>query len=68
MPKMKTHKGAASRFRVTKNGKLIRRRQGGGHLRRNKTKRMRRSYRKSVSSSVTSTIKMVKAIAGVSVA
>ncbi|HEV8373020.1 MAG TPA: 50S ribosomal protein L35 [Actinomycetota bacterium] len=25
MPKMKTHRGAARRFRVTKNGKLMRR-------------------------------------------
>ncbi len=67
MPKIKTHKGAAARFRVTKNGKLIRRRQGGGHLRRNKSKRMRRSYRKNVSSGVTSTIKMVKQVAPSSV-
>ena len=44
MPKMKTHKGAAKRFKVTGKGKLRRRKQGGGHLRRKKSKRVRRSY------------------------
>ncbi|MDE0196605.1 MAG: 50S ribosomal protein L35 [Caldilineaceae bacterium SB0668_bin_21] len=38
MPKMKSHKGAQKRFRVTKNGKLLRRKQGGNHLRRKKRK------------------------------
>ncbi len=32
MPKMKTHKGAAGRFQVTKKGKLKRRRQGHNHI------------------------------------
>ena len=32
MPKMKTHKGAAGRFEVTKKGKLKRRREGHNHL------------------------------------
>ncbi|MBX2998028.1 MAG: 50S ribosomal protein L35 [Caldilineaceae bacterium] len=36
MPKMKTHKGTKKRFRVTKNGKLMRMKQGRSHLRRNK--------------------------------
>lgn len=63
MPKLKTHKGAASRFRITRNGKLIRRKQGGGHLRRKRPKRMRRIYRSDVVSEEKSTIKLVKRLA-----
>jgi large subunit ribosomal protein L35 len=44
MPKMKTHKGAAKRFKVTGKGKLRRRKQGGTHLHRKKSKQVRRSY------------------------
>jgi large subunit ribosomal protein L35 len=33
---MKTHKGTKKRFRLTKNGKLMRMKQGRSHLRRNK--------------------------------
>ena len=32
MPKMKTHRGAAARFRVTKNGKLVRRQTRLNHM------------------------------------
>lgn len=32
MPKMKTHKGAAKRFKTTGTGKLRRRQSGRGHL------------------------------------
>ena len=43
MPKMKTHKGAAGRFEVTRKGKLKRRRQGHNHiLEKKSTKRKRR--------------------------
>jgi large subunit ribosomal protein L35 len=43
MPKMKTHKGAAGRFEVTKKGKLKRRRQGHNHiLEKKSTKRKQR--------------------------
>ncbi len=65
MPKMKTHKGAAARFRITRNGKVIRRTQGGGHLRRNKHSRMRRIYRKNVVGEVASMRTMVRQVAGV---
>ena len=44
MPKMKTHKGTAKRFKITGSGKIRRRKQGGNHLRRKKTKRTRRMY------------------------
>ena len=32
MPKMKTHRGAAKRFKISGSGKVLRRRSGRGHL------------------------------------
>ena len=64
MPKMKTHKGAAKRFRVTKNGKLLRMKAGRSHLRRKKSGSKRSDYRHVVSATVKSTVKMVRAMAG----
>lgn len=61
MPKMKTHKGAAKRFRVTKNGKLMRMKQGRNHLRRRK--RRTSDYSKSISSNNQTAVKLVKALA-----
>jgi large subunit ribosomal protein L35 len=46
MPKIKTHKATAKRFKVTGSGKLRRRKQGGSHLRRKKSKRVLRSLDK----------------------
>jgi large subunit ribosomal protein L35 len=46
MPKMKTHKATAKRFKVTKKKKLRRLKQGRSHLRRKKSKRALRSLRK----------------------
>lgn len=40
MPKMKTHKSTAKRFRVTGTGKLRRTHIGKSHLRRKKAKRV----------------------------
>lgn len=65
MPKMKTHKGAAARFRITRTGKIIHRTQGGGHLRRNKHSRMRRIYRRNKTSSARNMRKLVKRTAPV---
>ncbi len=42
MPKMKTHKGAAGRFEVTKRGKLKRRRSGHNHILEKKSSRRKR--------------------------
>ncbi|MEW6033822.1 MAG: 50S ribosomal protein L35 [Chloroflexota bacterium] len=44
MPKLKTHKGAKSRFRVTGTGKIVRTKVGKSHLRRNKPGRVKRQY------------------------
>jgi len=42
MPKMKTHKATAKRFKVTGKGKLRRYKARRSHLRRKKSKRVRR--------------------------
>ena len=42
MPKMKTHRSAAKRFRVTASGKLVRKQAGRSHLNRRKTSRRKR--------------------------
>ena len=44
MPKLKTHKGAKSRFHVTGTGKIMRTKGGKSHLRRKKPKATRRLY------------------------
>jgi len=46
MPKLKTHKATAKRFKVTGKGKLRRLRTGRSHLRRKKSKRVLRSFDK----------------------
>lgn len=46
MPKIKTHKSTAKRFRHTGSGKLVRMHQGRGHLRRHKSARTLVKYRK----------------------
>jgi len=43
MPKMKTHKGAASRFKITGTGKFTRRKGGISHNRTRMSKQSRRA-------------------------
>jgi large subunit ribosomal protein L35 len=44
MPKLKTHKGAKSRFHTTGSGKLMRTKCGKSHFRRKKAPRTKRLY------------------------
>jgi len=44
MPKLKTHKGARSRFHVTGSSKIMRVKVGKSHFRRKKPARTRRLY------------------------
>ena len=44
MPKIKTHKGARSRFHITGSGKIMRTKGGKSHLRRRKPERTKRLY------------------------
>lgn len=48
MPKVKTHQGTRKRIRVTGAGKLLRRRQGAGHLKEKKRGRRLRSLAQEV--------------------
>ena len=41
MPKIKTHKATAKRFRYTSKGKLMRTKIGKSHLRRKKSRRVK---------------------------
>lgn len=47
MPKLKTHKGAAKRFKVTGNGQIKRRRANKNHLLTGKPSKRTRNLRKS---------------------
>lgn len=44
MPKIKTHKATAKRFKITASGKLMRTHIGKSHLRRRKPKRLKRTF------------------------
>ena len=48
MPKMKSHRGAARRFRATKNGKLLRRQARLNHMLEKKTPARKRRLHRSV--------------------
>jgi large subunit ribosomal protein L35 len=64
MPKLKTHKGTAKRFRLTKNGKVMRMKPGRSHLRRKKSPSLNSDFRHSVSSDVKSIVKKVRVLLG----
>lgn len=63
MPKMKTHKSTARRFKVTATGKLMRTKIGKSHLRRKKTKRVRRLFDEYMIVTHKGSIKRVKRLA-----
>ena len=44
MPKLKTHKGAKSRFHITGSGKIMRAKGMKSHFRRRKSKRAKRLF------------------------
>ena len=46
MPKMKTHRGAAKKFRFTKSGKLVRRSAFKSHILEKKSPKRKRGFRK----------------------
>lgn len=47
MPKMKTHRGAAKRFKVTATGKIMRKKAYKSHILEKKSSKRKRSLRKS---------------------
>ena len=46
MPKIKTHRGAKKRFRITSTGKVMRRHAFRSHLLEHKSSKRKRQYRK----------------------
>lgn len=46
MPKMKTHRGAAKRFRVTGSGKIMRAKAFKSHILTKKSQKRKRNFRK----------------------
>ncbi|HEX2909586.1 MAG TPA: 50S ribosomal protein L35 [Chloroflexia bacterium] len=48
MPKMKSHKGAKKRFKITATGKVLRAKGQKSHLRRRKPNRVKQLYDKSL--------------------
>lgn len=63
MPKMKTHKATARRFKVTGTGKLMRPKVGKSHLRRNKAPRVRRLFDEYLEVTSTANVKRVRRLA-----
>jgi len=63
MPKLKTHKSTAKRFRFSGGGKLLRRIQGQGHLKRKKTPSLKSDYRDTVTVKAVAFVKRVKKLA-----
>ena len=61
--KLKTYKAAAKRFRVTKNGKILRMKGGKSHLRRKKSKRVLYQLRKNVEVTAKGEKKRIKRLA-----
>lgn len=64
MPKMKTHKGAARRFRVSGSGKLLRMKRHSSHLRRKKPRSITRTYSDTVTANASSRKKVLKLVPG----
>ncbi len=61
--KLKTYKAAAKRFRITKNGKIIRMKGGKSHLRRKKSKRVKVKLRQNLQVTNPADIKKIKRLA-----
>ncbi|MBQ4105488.1 MAG: 50S ribosomal protein L35 [Clostridia bacterium] len=55
MPKIKTHSGAKKRFKLSKNGKVIRAHANKSHILNKKTTKRKRGLRKTAVTDVTNT-------------
>lgn len=63
MPKIKTHKATAKRLRYSGTGKLMRTKSGKSHLRRKKSKRVKRQFDKTLEVTHKGTRKRVRKLA-----
>ncbi len=66
MPKMKTHKGAKKRFRVTASGKLTRSQAGKKHLNSPKAAKRKRQLRRPLTEDMKLTKRYVRLMGGAS--
>jgi large subunit ribosomal protein L35 len=60
MPKMKTHKSTAKRFKITSSGRIRRMKIGRSHLRRRKTSKVLRSFDKTIEIPNPGNVKRIK--------
>lgn len=60
MPKMKTHKSTAKRFKRTASGRVFRMKIGRSHLRRKKSGKILRSFDKTIEVSNPGSVKRIK--------
>jgi large subunit ribosomal protein L35 len=63
VPKIKTHKATAKRFKITATGKLMHTRVGKSHLRRRKAKRNKRAFDRRVETVGFARTKKIKQLA-----
>jgi large subunit ribosomal protein L35 len=63
LPKIKTHKATAKRFKYSGRGKLLRTQGGKSHLRRRKSKRVKRLFDEMHEVATQGDIKRVKRLA-----
>jgi len=63
LPKIKTHKATAKRFKITGSGKIMRVKIGRSHLRRKKPKRVKRLYDDMIEVTQPSARKRIKRLA-----
>ena len=64
MPKLKTHKGLKARVRVTRRGKLVRRKSGKSHLMSSKPAKRRRQLRRPTGVDSKFAKTLIRALAG----
>lgn len=63
MPKLKTHKATAKRFKITATGKVMHTKVGKSHLRRRKSKRNKRTFDRRVENENFERSKKIKQLA-----
>lgn len=63
MPKLKTHKATAKRFKLTGTGKLVRTKGNRSHLRRRRSKRAKRSAWRMIEMDTPGEVKRIKRLA-----
>ena len=62
MPKIKTHSGAKKRFKLTKNGKVLRAHAYKAHILNKKTTKRKRNLRKTTVADVTNVVHIKRLI------